>query len=95
MITLPGKQVVESAPDQLGWIVLGDLLATRTWSEWNYINEANKDVYRGEAAAAIAGALAWLRGQGFVGRDPDNPSDSAIIVTPAGRRAFAERSSRA
>jgi hypothetical protein len=73
-------------------IVLGDLLATRAWSEWNYVNEANKDAYRGEAAAAIAGALGWLRGQGFIGRDPDNPSDSAIVVTPAGRRALADGS---
>jgi hypothetical protein len=74
-----------------GLTVLADLVATREWSEWNYVNEANQGNYRGDAAAAIAGALGWLRGQGLIGIDPHSGSGSAIAVTPAGRRALEDR----
>lgn len=92
MITLPVEHVIELTPGELGLIVLGDLVSTRAWSEWNYVNEANQGEYRGEAASAIAGALGWLRGQGFIARDPHHGSDSAIVVTPAGRRALTDGS---
>ena len=87
MIALPPEQIVQLTPGELGLIVLEDLIATSAWSEWNYVNEANQGQYRGEGANAIAGALGWLRGQGLIGRDPRNSSGSAIVVTPAGRRA--------
>jgi hypothetical protein len=75
--------------DELALLILADLVVTREWNEWNYLNEANRGAYRGEPAHAIAGALGWLRGQGLIARDPANPSDSAIVVTPAGRRVVA------
>lgn len=87
MIDLPAQRVVEMAPAELGIEVLRDLIATREWSAWNYINEANKRQYRGDAAAAISGALEWLRGQGLVAHDPNNGSSwGAIVVTPEGHR---------
>lgn len=91
MISLPPEQIVEMTPAELGPHVLRDLVATRAWSSWNYINEAQQDArYRGEPAAAISGAISWLYGQGLIGRDPHNGgSGSAIVVTPAGRRAAA------
>jgi hypothetical protein len=42
MIQLSPRTVVELPPDQLGLIQLADLNATGAWSEWNYVNEANK-----------------------------------------------------
>ena len=74
--------------DDLAHLVLADLIRTGGWSEWNYLNEANQGAYRGEAAHAIAGAFGWLRGKGLIGRDPANgSSSSALVVTPAGKRA--------
>ena len=91
MVNLPSEHVVEMTPGELAQHVLRDLVETRAWSSWNYINEAQQDPrYRGEPAAAISGAISWLYGQGLIGRDPHNGgSGSAMVVTPAGRRAAA------
>jgi hypothetical protein len=92
MIDLPIDRVVEMTPAELGQQVLGDLIATDAWSMWNYINEAQQGKYPGAAAAAISGALEWLRGQGLIAHDPHNGSSwGAIVVTPAGRRAASGR----
>jgi hypothetical protein len=87
VIAIPPERVLELTPGELGLIVLDDLIITGEWNEWNYLKEANKSDYRGEAAAAIFGAIGWLRGQGLVGRDPENSQDSAIVVTRAGHLA--------
>ena len=79
-------------PGELGLNLLRDLIASGAWSEWNYLNEAERSRYRGAPAAAIAGAFGWLRGQGLIGNDPRNGSSwRAFVVTSAGRRAAAER----
>jgi hypothetical protein len=90
MITLPPARVVELTPGELGLALLRDLAETNAWSEWNYLNEAHQGALSGESAAAIAGAFGWLRGQGFIGRDPSQSSSTAIVITPAGRRALSD-----
>jgi hypothetical protein len=90
VINLPLERIIEMTPAELGRHVLSDLIATRAWSAWNYINEAEQGQFRGEPARAIAGALAWLQGQGLIAHDPaSGASWGAIVVTPAGRRAAA------
>lgn len=92
MIDLPPEQVLELSVPELAQHVLHDLIATRDWSSWNYINEAEQGQYRGAPAEAISGALGWLQGQGLIAHDPRNGSSwSGIVVTPAGRRAAAGR----
>jgi hypothetical protein len=87
MISIPPERVVEMTPAELAKYVLPDLIATREWSSWNYINEAEQGQYRGVAAQAISGALAWLQGQGLIAHDPRNGGSwGAMVVTPAGRR---------
>lgn len=93
MLALPRERVTAMTPSELGVHLLHDLIASAAWSEWNYLNEAERGRYRGEAAAAIAGAFGWLRGQGLIGNDPKNGSSwSAFVVTPAGRRTAAATS---
>jgi hypothetical protein len=92
MIDLPPQQVVEFSVAELAQQVLPDLMATKEWSAWNYINEAQQGRYRGAAADAISGALGWLQAQGLIAHDPRNGSTwSAIVVTPAGHRAATGR----
>jgi hypothetical protein len=88
MIGLPPEEVVGLSPGELAQHVLRDLISGGEWSAWNYVNEAQQGRYRGDPAAAISGAIEWLRGQGLIAHDPRNGSSwGAIVVTPAGHRA--------
>jgi hypothetical protein len=92
MINLPSERVIEMTPAELAQHVLTDLVATREFSAWNYINEAERGRYPGRAADAISGAIAWLQGQGLVAHDPrSGGSWGTIVVTPAGRARAAGR----
>jgi hypothetical protein len=88
MIDIDPRRVIEMTAAELGSVVLRDLVGGGSWSQWNYINEAQQGRYRGEAANAISGALGWLAGQGFIAHDPRNGSSwGAFVVTPEGHRA--------
>ena len=88
MIDIDPQRVIEMTPAELGSLVLRDLVGGGSWSQWNYINEAEQGRYRGEAANAISGALGWLTGQGLIAHDPRNGSSwGAFVVTPEGHRA--------
>jgi hypothetical protein len=88
MINLSPESVLQVPIAELAHAVLIDLIASQVWSSWNYINEAEQGPYSGAPAQAISGALSWLHGQGLIAHDPLNGSAwSAIVVTPAGRRA--------
>jgi hypothetical protein len=88
MIHLPPQKVVEMAPADLAQRVLADMVRSQPFSAWNYINEAQQGQYRGDAAAAISGAIGWLTGQGLIAHDPRNGSSwGAMVITPAGYRA--------
>src|SRR4051794_25772190 len=57
MINLPPQRVLELTPAELAEHLLPDLIASRAFNAWNYINEAEQSHYRGAPAAAISGAL--------------------------------------
>ncbi len=75
----------------LGFAVLKDLMATNEWNEYHYLLAASR-AYQGEAAEAIAEAMAWLRAKALIARTPGQTSDAAIFVTRTGRRVAAEGS---
>jgi uncharacterized protein (TIGR02391 family) len=89
VITLSADQVSALPVDQLGLVILADLIAAREWNEYNYLLAA-KRAYAGEALAAVAEAMAWLRARALIARDPGQPSDAAIFVTRTGQRVAAE-----
>jgi uncharacterized protein (TIGR02391 family) len=89
VLALPPDQVAALPVDQLALAVLDDLIATRQWSEYNYLLSASR-AYSGEALEAIAEAVGWLRSRALVVRSPGDTSDSAIIVTRTGRRLAAQ-----
>jgi uncharacterized protein (TIGR02391 family) len=76
--------------DQLGLLILSDLLNTNEWNEYNYLLNAQNSGYRGDAALAMTEALAWLRARALIARTPGQTSDAAITVTRTGRRVAAE-----
>lgn len=89
MITLDANQVAALPVDQLGLVLLNDLIATREWNEYNYLLQAQQK-YSGEALAAIAEAMGWLKARALIARTPGQPSDAAIFVTRTGQRIAKE-----
>jgi uncharacterized protein (TIGR02391 family) len=91
VIELPQDQVIDLPVDQLGLLILSDLLRTNQWNEYNYLLEAQR-AYRSDANAvlAITEAMAWLRARALIARAPGQPSDAAITVTRTGRRVAQE-----
>jgi uncharacterized protein (TIGR02391 family) len=87
MLNLAQATVIALPVDQLGLLVLKDLVETRAWNERNYVIEAQHHAgFRGEASRALAEALGWLRARGLIASDPDQSSSDAIFVTRTGRR---------
>lgn len=89
MIKLPASRVAALPVDQLGLVVLDDLISSGEWNEYNYLLAA-KQAYVGEALEAVAEAVAWLRSRALIARNPGQTSDAAIFVTRTGRRIAAE-----
>jgi hypothetical protein len=90
VIDLAPDQVIDMPVDQLGILVLRDLISTQQGNEYNYLLHAQNSGYRGEAALAITEATAWLRSQALIARKPGDSADAAIVVTRTGRRVAAE-----
>lgn len=90
MIELSPDLVLDMPVDQLGLLILKDLLDTDQWNEYNYLLTAQNSGYRGEAALAMTEALAWLRARALIARSPGSSSDAAISITRTGRRVVAE-----
>ena len=83
-VSIPQERAVELPVDQLGLIVLRDLLESNEWNQHNYINDAQHHAGYGlEASRALAEALGWLRARGLIGTDPGKGSPDAIFVTRA------------
>lgn len=89
VIDLSPEQVVGLPVDQLGLVILNDLIDTNQWSEQNYLGFVEQS-YRGEALLAISEAMAWLRSRALLARKPGQTDPSAIFVTRTGRRIAAE-----
>lgn len=85
------ERAIRLPVDELALEVLADLVATSEWNEYNYLNTASQDPrYRRNVPAlrAVAEALGWLRGRGFIARTPGQSADAAIFVTRAGHRVL-------
>ena len=89
MIDLTADEVLKMPVDQLGLLILSDLVKTNEWNEYNYLLAAQRD-YRGEAGLAVAEAMAWLRARALIARAPGQTSDAAISITRTGRRVVEE-----
>lgn len=89
MIELTGDEVLKLPVDQLGLLILSDLVKTNEWNEYNYLLAAQRG-YRGEAGLAVAEAMAWLRARALIARTPGQTSDAAISITRTGRRVIEE-----
>jgi uncharacterized protein (TIGR02391 family) len=89
VISLTPDQVIDLPVDQLGLLILSDLLRTNEWNEYNYLLGAQRS-YRGDAVLAITEAMAWLRSRALIARTPGQTSDAAITVTRTGRRIAEE-----
>jgi uncharacterized protein (TIGR02391 family) len=89
VIDLLPQQVTGLPVDQLGLVILNDLIATKEWNEYNYLLAAQQ-AYQGEAVLAIAEAMGWLRARALIARTPGQTSDAAISVTRTGKRIATE-----
>jgi uncharacterized protein (TIGR02391 family) len=91
MSDLPPDRAAELPVDQLGLLVLRDMLARGTWNSRNYILEAQQyRGYHGTASRALAEAVGWLNSRGLIAEDPDQSSANAIFVTRMGKRVASE-----
>jgi uncharacterized protein (TIGR02391 family) len=84
MIDLSIEAVQALPVDELALLALQDLVHTYEWNEHNYLLAHPAPINE-----AVAEALAWLRGHGYIARTPGKSSDSAIFVTAGGRQALA------
>lgn len=92
MLELPPHTVVELPVDQLGLVVLKDMVASETWNSRNYILEAQQwaGLPHGEPTRALAEAIGWLYARGLIADDHEPSSNGAMFVTRAGMRVVAE-----
>jgi hypothetical protein len=64
-----------------------DLVESREWDEYNYLNSATQDWRYGDewnAQTALAEALGRLRARGFIARTAGQMAPDAIFVTRGG-----------
>jgi uncharacterized protein YacL (UPF0231 family) len=94
MINLRPQEALALPVDELALLILGDIVRTGAWNEYNVLNSYRNDSaglgYGDdlEARKAIAEATGWLRSQGMIARAPDQTADAAIIVTRWGHEAL-------
>jgi uncharacterized protein (TIGR02391 family) len=84
MLTIPPDQVQELPVDELALHVLADMRAMDEWNEYNYTLQYAQPAEWREAAPAVAEAVGWLRGNGFIARQAGNTSADAIFITRLG-----------
>jgi hypothetical protein len=88
MIRLPPQKVVELQPDELGLIVLADLIATSAWSEWNYLRREQRSVSRRSRNRRRSRLAARPRAHRT---GPARPAAQRNSRDPCGRRALERR----
>lgn len=76
--------IVKLPVDQLGLLVLEDLVRVKEWNEHNYLNHGEQVLGQGEALNAVAEALGWLRARSLIARKPGQSAADAIFVTRLG-----------
>lgn len=90
MLDLTAEQIVALPVDRLALLVLADLVATKEWNEYNYIQHVQMEFERDEVPTAAAEATGWLRARGLISRKPGVSESSAIQVTRLGHRVLAD-----
>lgn len=96
MLNLPEKTILELPVDQLGLLLLKDMVARETWNTRNYILEAQQwhGLPQGEPTKAVAEAIGWLYARGLIAADPDQSSSDAMFVCDCSAGSCTPRSSR-
>jgi uncharacterized protein (TIGR02391 family) len=89
MLELPETTIIALPVDQLGLLVLDDLVASGEWNEHNYTNAAAQKCSNA-ACRAIAEAMGWLRARGLIARQPGQTSTDSIFVTRFGQQVRSE-----
>jgi uncharacterized protein (TIGR02391 family) len=91
-VPLPRPDTAAELPvDQLGLIILKELIVSREWNTRNFILRAQReDGYRAGASRALAEAVGWLMARGLIARDADQHSADAIFVTRIGHQVAKE-----
>lgn len=93
MLTIPPEEALQLPVDELGMLVLADLVATGEWNEYNYGNSHRQDTRHGysgnaEALKAISEAMGWLRSHGMIARNVKENNPDSIFVTRWGHEAL-------
>jgi uncharacterized protein (TIGR02391 family) len=85
-------RILELPVDQLGLLVLKDMIDAGTWNSRNYILERQQyhGLAHGDQTRAVAEAIGWLSARGLIAEDPDQSSADAIFVTRTGLRVAYE-----
>jgi len=87
VLNIDASTIVALPVDQLGLLILDDLIATNAWNEYNYLLGVGTAFNKNQAVSeAIAEAMGWLRARALIAREPGNSSDAAIFVTRTGRQ---------
>lgn len=89
VVSAPDPDRGQALPvDELALEIIRDLVVTKEWNEYNYLNSARQDLryQRNEPALrALAEGLGWLRSRGLIARS------SSAVKAPGcktGRRRF-------
>lgn len=78
--------------DQLGLLVLADLIESNEWNieaYYAWLRQGRED-NAGPIIQAVAEAVGWLLARGLLVRDPRQQAQGAVTVTRLGRRTHAE-----
>lgn len=95
MLTMPPEDALQLPVDELGLLILADLIATDQWNEYNYGNLHRQDVKNGYSASldarkTISEAMGWLRSRGMIARKTEDSNPDSIFVTRWGHEALAK-----
>ena len=85
VLQIDHKTLLEMPVDQVGLLVLKDLLDTDQWSRHNYLNDYRNAGTPAPVLRVLAEAVEWLSGRGLIATDPEQSTTSAF-VTRIGRR---------
>jgi uncharacterized protein (TIGR02391 family) len=95
MISLTPDEASELPIDELGLLILQDMVDVRERNDYNYVLRYKQDRACGfgtnpQAVNAVAEACGWLRNHGMIAREAGNTSPDAIFVTRRGHEALAK-----
>jgi len=91
ILSLDPQSLLDLPVDELGLLVLDDLVNTNEWNEDNYVLLAGQTQgYEMLQQRALAEAMIWLRARGLIAKTPRQSSWAAIFVTRLGEKVLSE-----